>query len=114
MLSRAIRALVLIGLVCVVGCGPFVERQPAPTQSVRSPSCRGAAGLLQDFVDAFNSRDRKRLGALLASNVHLVDDESPWVSWRLGDLESRDLDGRASIMVTLLELGGRKVAGSAV
>jgi hypothetical protein len=74
MLSRDLRALVLIALVCGVGCGPFVERQPAPTQSVLSPSCRGAAGLLQGFVDAFNSRDRKRLNASLASNVHLVDD----------------------------------------
>ncbi len=71
--SRALRALVLIALVSVVGCGPFAE-QPAPTPSLRSQSCRGATGLLRDFVDAFNSRDRDRLRVLLASNVHLVDD----------------------------------------
>src|SRR5712691_1004702 len=40
--------------------------------------------------------------------------ESPWVLWRLGDLDSRDHGGRLSVMVTLLILRRRDVADGAV
>jgi len=74
--------------------------------------------LLQDFVDAFNSRERKRLDALLASNVHLVDDlqagrrfESTDKSEVLKYMDARLRLGESLLEVTITPGKNPEVAG---
>jgi hypothetical protein len=74
--------------------------------------------LLQDFVDAFNSRDRKHLDASLAFNVHLVDDlqagrrfESKDKSEVLKYLDARLRLGESFLEVTITPGRSPDVAG---